>query len=204
MKRTIARVLLVAVLTVVAVAAIVYGRFVRDLEAADASFARQDRKAAAARYEGILSTFERYPALKSMLRREFETAVFHQTQLLYHEGKYDQAVTHLETQSTQFQPLGTTATFHLLMGNALFRVAILREGNSLSSESLQTVAQEYQESLRLAPANWDAKHNYEFIRMLQEKKAAGQAREDKNLQILLSAIRLTTEERRGALPDKLH
>jgi len=203
MKKTIWLVLLGLVLVVLATAGIMYGNFAREMEQANASFVRRDLKDATARYEKIMTRFDGVPRLKPILRRQFEAAVFEYAQLLYQQGRYEDAVKMLESRAADTRTLTATAPFHLWLGNALFRVAVLKEKNDLSSESLQTVAEEYEEALRLQPANWDAKHNYEFVRFLQEQKNAAQNKDDKNLQLLLSTIRQTTEERTGVLPEKL-
>jgi hypothetical protein len=203
MRKIVVRVLIALILLVLGAGGILYANLAKQMEEANASFVRRDQKGATARYEQLLTTFDKYPRLKPVLRRQFEAAVLEYAQLLYQQGRYEDAVKMLESRATDARSLAASGPYHLWLGNALFRVAVLKEGDNLSSESMETVAEEYEEALRLQPSNWDAKHNYEFVRYLQEKKNAAANKDDKNLQLLLSAIRMTTEERTGVLPEKL-
>ena len=80
----------------------------------------------------------------------------------------------------------------------------MQEGADLSSESLQIVGEEYKEAIRLDRDDWDSKYNYEFVQDIIARQNSKNPEEKETLQLLLGNIRLTSEQRRGELPDQLH
>jgi tetratricopeptide (TPR) repeat protein len=203
-RRLVGRVLVVLLLLTMAVGSIFYGTIVRRNESANQAFLRNDHSAARQEYVDLLSTFRNWSFLRNLFRSQYELTVFNYAQLLYSTGNYRDAVEVLEEESGRFPFLAGTARYHLWMGNAFFRIAILQEGEELSFESLQTVGEEYKEALRLDRNHWDAKHNYEFVQQIVAQKNSESAQDKETLQLLLGDIRLTSEQRRGELPEKLH
>lgn len=191
-------------LLVVALVAIFYGTVVRDIESATGAFHSREDQVAQQRYAEVLSTFRKLPFLKRLFRTQYQLALFNYVQVLYSDGNYREVVNTLEQEANQFPSLTGTAPYHLWMGNAFFRVAILQEGEDLTFESLQTIAEEYEEAIRVDRGNWDAKHNYDFVKDLLVKRASDDPQEKENLQLLLGDIRLTSMQRQGVLPEKLH
>ena len=191
-------------LLVVALVAIFFGTVVGDIETATEAFHSREDKMAQQRFTNVLSTFRNLPFLKRLFRTQYQLALFNYVQLLYSDGNYREIVKTLEQEANQFPSLTGTAPYHFWMGNAFFRIAILQEGEDLTFESLQTIAEEYEEAIRVDRGNWDAKHNYDFVKDLLVKRASDDPQEKENLQLLLGDIRLTSMQRQGVLPEKLH
>ncbi|MDA2933485.1 hypothetical protein MYX82_03990 [Acidobacteria bacterium AH-259-D05] len=191
-------------LLVVALVAIFYGKVARDIQTAYGAFLSREDQVAQQRYTDILSTFQKLPFLKTLFRNQYQLALFNYVQLLYSDGNYSEVVNTLEQEANQFPSVAGKAPYHLWMGNAFFRIAILQEGEDLTFESLQTIAEEYKEAIRVDRGNWDAKHNYDFVKDLLVKKTSDDPQEKETLKLLLGDIRLTSMQRRGELPEKLH
>ena len=191
-------------LLVVALVAIFYGTVVHDIETAAEAFHSREDQVAQQRYTDVLSTFRKIPVLKRLFRTQYQLALFNYVQLLYSDGNYREIVNTLDQESNQFPSLTGTAPYHLWMGNAFFRIAILQEGEDLTFESLQTIAEEYKETIRVDRGNWDAKHNYDFVKDLLVKIASDDPQEKETLQLLLGDIRLTSMQGQKKRPEKLH
>ena len=191
-------------LAVLALGVIYCSRLAQGIEAANAALLSRDYPTASQRYQEVLSTFRRNPFLRRVMRGQYQMAVYNQAQALYEEQKYRETVDMLQQEANDFPLLAGTAPYHLWMGNAMFRIAILEEGDDLSFESLQTVADEYGEAIGLDRTDWDAKHNYDFVRDLLAKKGSEDPEEEQALQLLLSRIRQSSTQRQPGVPDQLH
>ncbi len=191
-------------LLVIALVCIFYASIVSRNGEAREAFLKGDYETAQQEYVDLVSTFQSWSFLRRVFRTQYELALFNYAQLLYFTGDYRDVVEVLEQESAAYPYLAGTALYHRWMGNAFFRIAVLQEGEDLTAESLQTIGEEYKEAIRLDRDDWDAKHNYEFVQDIIARQNSEDPEEKETLQLLLGNIRLTSEQRRGELPEQLH
>lgn len=203
-KRLVLRTTTFVLLGVIALICIFYAGIVSSNGEARESFLTGDYEIAKQEYVDLVSTFQNWPFLRRAFRSQYELALFNYAQLLYFTGNFRDMVDVLEQEATDYPYLAGTALYHRWMGNAFFRIAVLQEGEDLSSESLQIVGEEYKEAIRLDRDDWDSKYNYEFVQDIIARQNSKNPEEKETLQLLLGNIRLTSEQRRGELPDQLH
>ncbi|MBI4481696.1 MAG: hypothetical protein HY652_02275 [Acidobacteria bacterium] len=198
------RALGIVCLSIVSVAAIVCGHLLREIENANEILSEKDYQRAEQRYLKALGSFRKFNGLRIALPGQFERAFFNYVKAVYSQRRYSDVVEILQNEAAQFPELAGTGAYHLWMGNALFRVAVLQEGEGLELESLQTVVGEYELAVEADRDSWDAKHNYEFIRKLVAQSTSKDPREKEDLQLLVGEIRHSSEEAGDKLPEKLH
>ncbi len=192
-------------LLVAALSISLYGSLINRIDGANQAFRDGNYPLAKQNYVEAASPFHRFSCLKGVLRGQYQDLLFNYVQLLYSSGRYQEVVETLEQESTQFPRLAGAGPYHLWMGNALFRLAVLQKSKEQvpEPEALQTVADEYQRAIELDRDNWDAKHNYEFVKQLLAKSASKKPKDKETLQLMMGEIRMTSEQRAGQRPEKL-
>ena len=204
--RAVRRATLIVCLALLALLFLYYGTLLRRIEAANDAFRTRNDTVAQRHYDSALEEFHRFPYLKTVLRPQYQSAVFNSAQLLYQRRRYSEVVELLEKESSAFPKLAGTAPYHLWMGNALFRVAILQVGKEKEgegTEALQAVADEYDKAIELDRNNWEARYNYEFVKDILARKTSKNAKEKEGLQLLLGEIRMTSQQNTSERPEKL-
>lgn len=197
------KLVLLILLVILCFFSLYYGSLVYRTDRADQAFLQGDYTHARQGYTDLLASFRDVPLIQRLFTGRYRHVLFNYVQLLHHSSDYADVVQTLEQEAAEMPAISASPLYHLWLGNAFFRIAVLQEGEELSFESLRTVADEYREALRLNPQQWDARYNLEFVTDLLRKRASQNPADKESLQLLLGDIRLTSEQRTGELPEKL-
>jgi tetratricopeptide (TPR) repeat protein len=174
------------VLTLVAYVGLQYHAMLRDMDHAAALYGQGSLDEALTAYEGVESRLRAHGAMRLIPSGDRQTLLLNEARLLYALGRYDEAVDRLQRED-DISGAATDGRFFLLRGNIAFQRALqeyrkpsatpvttpggLAESLNLLREGLIRAEDNYRESLQIAPNDWDAKYNYEYVGKMQKDLA---------------------------------
>lgn len=90
---------------------------------------------------------------------------------VYQQEKFDEAVKHYQNTAENAKDDKTKAKAYYNMGNALLNAAQKAQSSEEGQKQLKEAIDSYKESLRLAPKDFDAKHNLSMaLRKMQQQQ----------------------------------
>lgn len=168
---------LVVVALVAAGALLAYARWTRPIADADRALAAGELDRALEGYAAAEARFDRLPQAKQAFRAEYARVLENELWALYRLERYDVLV----ERAAGMQP-GAPSFW---AGCALFQKARAEEDAQARLGLLGRAEEEFRKALQAAPADWDAKFNYELTaRLADELKKQPRATPSKLMQLL--------------------
>ncbi len=164
-------------LLIVTVIGLSYGSLLRGMDQAAAEYGRGDVEAALTQYESIEDQLRSLGALRMIPAKDRGNLILNQARLLYALGRYDDAEVAMDREAEIAGVTNNDCRYLLLNGDIAFRRAIrnYRESSErdpgLLDDALRTAETYLRDSLRLCPDDWDAKYNFEFLRLNRARPA---------------------------------
>ena len=164
-------------LLIVTVIGLSYGSLLRGMDQAAAEYGRGDVEAALTQYESIEGRLRSLGALRMIPAKDRGNLILNQARLLYALGRYDDAEVAMDREAEIAGVTNNDCRYLLLNGDIAFRRAIrnYRESSErdpgLLDDALRTAETYLRDSLRLCPDDWDAKYNFEFLRLNRARPA---------------------------------
>jgi hypothetical protein len=168
-----------AVLAVLAYVGLQYTVMLRDMDRAAGLYSEGDLEAALKTYEGVEQRLRAHGALRLIPATDRRTLLLNQARLLYAMNEYDEAASRL-TKEEEISGVAGDGRFLYLRGNITYRRArllydqtpkvdlnTLNVALNLLQDGLVASEENFRESLQLAPNNWDAKYNLEFLHFMR-------------------------------------
>jgi tetratricopeptide (TPR) repeat protein len=199
--KEIAKLFLGVVLLILAVIGLSYGSLLKGMDQAAADYARGDNEAALKKYETIEARVRGLGAIRIIPAKDRRNLILNEARLLYALGKYDEAMERMEAENT-ISGNTTDGRFLLLRGEIAFRKAVKNYRESAKKdprvleEQLRGAEDNLRDSLRMAPDDWDAKYNFEFVNYIRNLMNAD---EQGKIKILMENVRIK-EMQPKALP----
>jgi len=140
-------------------AALAAARWTAPIAEADAALAAGDVEAARAGYAAAQARFDRRPALRAMFARDYARAVAAQLAIDYQAARYDAVI-------DQAPRAPETAAPHFWAGLAYYAKS---RGDGKPEEQfawLNRAEEELRRAVEAAPADWDAKYDFELVTRL--------------------------------------
>ena len=165
------------VLLIVTVIGLNYGSLLRGMDQAAEEYGRGDVEAALTQYESIEGRLRSLGALRLIPVKDRGNLILNQARLLYALGRYDDAEVAMDREAEIAGVTNNDCRFLLLNGEIAFRRAVRNYRESaerdpgLLDDALRTSETYLRDSLRLCPDDWDAKYNYEFMRLNRARPA---------------------------------
>lgn len=184
--RTIGRWIAGFVVAVVAYLGLQYGAMLNEMDRAASLYGQGDIEGALKTYESVEQRIRTYRAIRIIPIRDRQNLFLNEARLLYTLKKYDEAADRLGKED-QISGVITDGRFFLLRGNIAFRRAILQYQQSapkvrttitpgmdvsMLEQNLLGAEDNFRESLRFNPNDWDAKYNFEFVNTVRKSLAA--------------------------------
>ncbi len=186
---------------IVAVIGLTYGSMLRSMDEAGEAYVRGDNEGALKKYEGIDQHVRSLGAIRIIPARDRRNLILNEARLLYTMGKYDDAMERMEREN-EISGNTTDGRFLLLRGEIAFRKAVKNYRESAKKdprvleEALRGAEDNLRDSLRLAPNDWDAKYNFEFVNYIRNLMNQD---EQGKIKILMENVRIK-EMQPKALP----
>ena len=164
-------------LLIVTVIGLGYGSLLRGMDQAGEDYGRGDVEAALTRYESIEGRLRSLGALRMVPAKDRGNLILNQARLLYALGRYEDAHLAMDRETEIAGVANNDCRFLLLNGDIAFRRAVRNYRNSsegdagLLDDALRTAETYLRDSLRLCPDDWDAKYNFEFMRLNRARPA---------------------------------
>ncbi|HTM24424.1 MAG TPA: hypothetical protein VL225_04470 [Vicinamibacterales bacterium] len=140
-------------------AALACARWTRPLADADEAAARGDWDRARASYAAAEARFDRLPAARRLLARDYARAVATQLWLDYRQQRFDELI-----EKAQRAPAG--AAPHFWTGLAFFAKSRGEGKPDDQSGWLMRAEEELRLAVEAAPADWDTKYDFELVTRL--------------------------------------
>jgi len=175
--RTIAKIVIGVVLAVIAFIGLQYNSMVNEMKRAAADYSQGDAETALKRYETVEQKLRAYGAMRIIPAKDRQDLFLNEARLLYSMKKYDDAAERLEKEN-EISGVTTDGRFFLMRGQIGFRRAIqtyqqsTKKDVNLLEENLLGAEDSLREALRLAPADWDSKYNFEFVNYVRQNLAS--------------------------------
>jgi tetratricopeptide (TPR) repeat protein len=147
------------VLLVVGAAAVCYARWSRVIDTGDAALARGDREAALAAYADAADRFDAHPLLRQMFARDYARIAWARLAIEYRLQRYDAVLADAEHAPAAAAP-------HFWAGLALFAKSRSDERPEDQTAALMRAEDELRQAVEAAPADWDAKYDFELVTRL--------------------------------------
>lgn len=173
--RTIGKTLAAVVMALVAYLGLQYNAMLRDMDRAASLYSQGDLEAALEIYERVEQQLRAHGAIRLIPGSDRQTLLLNQARLLYALNQYDEAASRLAKEE-EITGVATDGRFLLLRGTITYRRAralydetpkvdlnTLNVALNLLQDGLVVSEESFRESLLLAPDNWDAKYNLEFL-----------------------------------------
>lgn len=170
---TVGKIILGLALAALAFVGLQYGAMLKQMDQAAAEYSQGDTEAALTRYQDVEQRLRSFGAMRVIPARDRQNLILNQARLFYAMRKYDEAADVLEKEN-EISGVTTDGRFFLLRGEIGFRRAVTNYQQStkkdvnLLEENLLGAEDSLRESLRLSPADWDAKYNFEFINYVRK------------------------------------
>ena len=164
-------------LLIVTIIGLSYGSLLRGMDQAAAEYGQGDVEAALTQYESIEGRLRSLGALRMIPAKDRGNLILNQARLLYALGRYDDAEVAMDREAEIAGVTNNDCRFLLLSGDIAFRRAVrnYRESSErdpgLLDDALRTAETYLRDSLRLCPDDWDAKYNFEFLRLNRARPA---------------------------------
>ena len=173
------------VLALIASLGLQYGAMVNEMDRAAALYSQGDMEGALDLYESVEQRIRTYRAMRIIPARDRQNLFLNQARLFYALKNYDEAADQLRKED-QMSAAITDGRFFLLRGSIAFRRAILQYQQSapkvattpspgmdvsILEQELLVSEDNFRESLRLDPNDWDAKYNFEFVNTMRKSLA---------------------------------
>jgi len=161
----------------VAVIGLSYGSLLRGMDQAAEDYGRGDVEAALTQYERIEGRLRAFGVLRMIPATDRGNLILNQARLLYALGRYEDAQVAMDRETEIAGTTNNDCRFLLLNGDIAFRRAIRNYRDSserdqgLLDDALRTSETYLRDSLRLCPDDWDAKYNFEFMRLNRARPA---------------------------------
>jgi tetratricopeptide (TPR) repeat protein len=171
--RSVAKIVAGVILAVIAYFGLQYGAMLKDMDAAASQYSAGNIEGALKTYENVEARLRRYGAMRLIPQNDRESLFLNQARLLYAMKRYDDAAERLERED-EITGMTADGRFYLLRGEISFRRAFdsyeqsTKKDVNLLEENLQAAEDILRESLRLAPVDWDAKYNFEYVDMVRK------------------------------------
>jgi tetratricopeptide (TPR) repeat protein len=172
-NKQIAKVVAGLVLLGVAVIGLEYGSLLGEMSEAAQDYNHGDAAAALKRYEDVEQRLRSYGAIRLIPSEDRRNLFLDEARVLYSQGRYDDALERLNLEN-QISGTTTDSRFFLLRGDITFRKAIQtsREPGGdddphAVAESISPAEEDFRESLRADPNDWDAKYNLEYVNYIR-------------------------------------
>ncbi len=194
--RTVGKGLAAVVLAIVAYTGLQYHAMLREMDRAVGLYSQGNFEEALTAYESVESRVRSHRAMRLIPSGDRQTLLLNQARLLYALNRYDEAIDRLQRED-DISGVATDGRFFLLRGNIAFRRALqeyrkpsttpvttpagLAESLNLLRDGLIRAEDNYRESLRINPDDWDAKYNYELVDKMQKDLAASVEEQIKTL-----------------------
>ena len=165
------------VLLIVAVVGLSYGSLLRSMDRAAEEYGGGDVEAALGEYETIEERLRSLGSLRLIPSEDRGNLILNQARLLYALGRYEEAQAAMDREAEIVGVTNDDCRYLALKGEIAFRAAIrnYRESGQADSRLLEdalSVAETYlRDSLRLCPDDWDAKYNFEYVRLNRVRPA---------------------------------
>jgi tetratricopeptide (TPR) repeat protein len=199
------------ILLVVAVIGLGYGAVLREMQQAQEEYKQGDAEAALKHYEAVEARLQRFGLLKGVVGtwspipvKDRQNLILNQARLLYALKRFDDAAERLEREN-DLPGLSSDGRFLLLRGEISFRKAVSNYQDSpkkdprLLEEALLAAEDSLRDSLRLSPADWDAKYNFEFINYVRNLMNQN---DDGKIKILMENVRVKETQPKPLPPDQ--
>lgn len=173
------------VLAVTASLGLQYRATLNEMDRAATLYSQGELEGALALYESVEQRIRTYRAMRIIPTRDRQNLFLNQARLFYALRNYDEAADQLRKED-QMSAAITDGRFFLLRGNIAFRRAILQDQQSapkvatrpsperdtaVLEQELLVSEDNFRESLRLDPNDWDAKYNFEFVNRMRKSLA---------------------------------
>jgi hypothetical protein len=147
------------VLLIVGLAAVAYARWTRAIDDGDAALARGDAEAALAAYAASADRFDAHPFLREVFARDYARVQGARLALEYRLQRYDAVLADADRAPAAAAP-------HFWAGLALFAKSRSDERPEDQNAALMRAEDELRQAVEAAPADWDAKYNFELVTRL--------------------------------------
>jgi tetratricopeptide (TPR) repeat protein len=192
------------ILLIIAVIGLSYGSLLRGMDQAADDYSRGDTDGALKRYESIESKVRGMGAIRIIPTKDRRNLMLNEARLLYAQSKYDEAMERMDREN---EISGTTSDgrFLLLRGEIAFRKAVknYRESTKkdprLLEEALRAAEDNLRDSLRLAPDDWDAKYNFEYVNYIRNLMNQD---EQGKIKILMENVRVKEMQPKALPPEQ--
>src|SRR4029079_14097674 len=157
-RRTLAGALLLLLL-LGAAAAIACARWLHPVAEADEALAAGDWERARLSYALGEARFDRLPAVRQLLARDYARVVGAQMWIAYHQQRYDEVIDKAQHAPAAAEP-------HLWSGLAFYAMS---RGDGKPDQQfgwLSRAEEELRRAVEAAPADWDAKHDFALVKRL--------------------------------------
>jgi tetratricopeptide (TPR) repeat protein len=171
--KTVGKIVAGVVLAIVAYIGLTYNSMLSEMNQAAVDYSHGDTETALQRYERVQAKLDSFGLLKVIPERDRQNLILNQARLLYVMKRYQDAAERLEKED-EISGVTTDGRFFLLRGNIGFRRAVInyqqstKKDANLLEENLLGAEDSLRESLRLSPADWDAKYNFEYINYIRK------------------------------------
>ena len=147
------------VLLVLGAAAVAYARWSRPIEDGDAALARGDAESALAAYAEAAGRFDAHPLMRQLFARDYTRIAAARLAMQYRLQRYDAVLADAEHAPAAAAP-------HFWAGLALFAKSRADERPEDQNAALMRAEDELRQAVEAAPADWDAKYNFELVSRL--------------------------------------
>ena len=182
-----------------------YGSLLSEISRAAEDYRQGDAETALARYESVEKKVRGVGMLRFIPTRDRQDLFLSQARLLYDLGRYDEAAEQLEKEN-EIAGLTTDGRFFLLRGDISFRKAVSdyqqseRKDAKVLEDAFRSAEDNLRDSLRLAPDDWDAKFNFEFISYV--RRMMNQNEDEEKIKILMENVRVKQTQPKALPPDQ--
>lgn len=182
-----------------------YGSLLSEISRAAEDYRQGDAETALARYESVEKKVRGVGMLRFIPASDRQDLFLSQARLLYDLGRYDEAAEQLEKEN-EIAGLTTDGRFFLLRGDISFRKAVSdyqqseRKDAKVLEDAFRSAEDNLRDSLRLAPDDWDAKFNFEFISYV--RRMMNQNEDEEKIKILMENVRVKQTQPKALPPDQ--
>ena len=173
-------------------------------QAAD-DYRQGDTETALGRYQNVERKVRGVGMLRFIPARDRQNLLLTQARLLYDLDRFEEAAEQLEKEN-EVAGLTTDGRFFLLRGDISFRIAVSnyreseRKDAKVLEDAFRSAEDNLRDSLRLAPDDWDAKFNYEFINYV--RRMMNQNQDEEKIKILMENVRVKQTQPKALPPDQ--
>src|SRR5262245_18961647 len=171
--KQLGKIIAAIVLLIVTVIGLGYGSLLRRMDQAAELHRRGDTEGALKLYDSIDQRLQMFGALRLIPVKDRRNLFLNEARLLYASERYDDALERMDRETGIAGTISNDGRFLLLKGQIAFRKAVQNYRQSakkdprLLDEALRTAEDNLRDSLRVAPNDWDAKYNFEYVNYIR-------------------------------------